>query len=97
MNELVRLRMRRAHAKYARYCSCGKIVHGNGGKTSHQAGHERNGTWRDPSATITVPEYHWRDGNFVVVKDRARYTAPGHTWITADDYRALFAAREEAS
>ena len=33
----------RAHAKRAHHCSCGQIVHGNGGKASHAAMHERNG------------------------------------------------------
>lgn len=31
------------HAKHAHFCSCGRVVHGNGGKTSHRAMHERAG------------------------------------------------------
>lgn len=31
-----------AHAKHARYCSCGRIVHGNG-FAHHRAMHERAG------------------------------------------------------
>jgi hypothetical protein len=42
-SESVRLRMRRAHAKRAYYCTCGKIVHGNGGRASHFDMHERRG------------------------------------------------------
>jgi hypothetical protein len=41
MDETVRLRMRTAHAKYAYYCTCGKVVHGNGGRASHEYMHER--------------------------------------------------------
>ena len=36
------------HAKRAHCCSCGKIVHGNGGKTAHAAMHERRGEWHKP-------------------------------------------------
>lgn len=32
-----------AHANYANYCSCGRIVHGNGGKYNHREMHERAG------------------------------------------------------
>jgi hypothetical protein len=35
MDEVVRLRMRRAHAKYHFDCDCGKRVWGNGGKAGH--------------------------------------------------------------
>lgn len=31
----------RAHAKHAHYCSCGKVVWGNGGKAGHAYMHER--------------------------------------------------------
>lgn len=33
-----------AHARRAHYCTCGVIVHGNGGKSSHAAKHARDGT-----------------------------------------------------
>lgn len=33
--------MRTWHARHAYYCSCGKIVHGNGGRASHADMHER--------------------------------------------------------
>lgn len=38
-----RKRMASAHARHASYCSCGKIVHGNGGHYQHRAMHERRG------------------------------------------------------
>lgn len=41
MDETTRLRMRRAHANHEAYCSCGRIVHGNGGKWNHRDMHER--------------------------------------------------------
>jgi len=31
----------RKHAKYGHYCSCGKVVHGNGGKSAHAEMHRR--------------------------------------------------------
>lgn len=30
-----------AHTKHAFYCSCGKVVHGNGGKAGHAYMHEQ--------------------------------------------------------
>jgi hypothetical protein len=33
----------REHAKHPHYCSCGKVVHGNGAKAAHRAAHERRG------------------------------------------------------
>jgi hypothetical protein len=36
-----RLEMRRAHAKHAYTCSCGRTVYGNGGKAHHRAMHAR--------------------------------------------------------
>ena len=41
MDESRRLAMRRAHTKHKSYCSCGKIVCGNGGRHSHAAMHKR--------------------------------------------------------
>ena len=38
----------RAHAKHSHYCSCGKIVRGNGAKAAHAAMHKRKqsgGKW----------------------------------------------------
>lgn len=46
MDESRRLAMRRAHTRNKEYCSCGKIVRGNGGISSHRAMHERKGEWR---------------------------------------------------
>lgn len=43
MDESRRLAMRRAHARRASFCTCGKVVHGNGGRTSHRAMHKRKG------------------------------------------------------
>jgi hypothetical protein len=42
MDESRRLAMRRAHARRANYCSCGKVVYGNGGRATHKAMHIRN-------------------------------------------------------
>jgi hypothetical protein len=36
-----RTEMARAHAKRASYCTCGKVVHGNGGSHMHRAMHKR--------------------------------------------------------
>lgn len=36
-----RRRSSMAHAKHGFFCSCGRIVHGNGAKASHRAMHER--------------------------------------------------------
>jgi len=33
--------MASAHAKHADFCSCGKIVHGNGGRYQHREMHHR--------------------------------------------------------
>ena len=54
--------MAQAHAKYANYCTCGKIVHGNGGKHTHRAMHERKGEWRTESGHcyMTYSEYQRR-------------------------------------
>ena len=35
------------HARRAHYCSCGKIVRGNGGAASHRAMHDRKGDGYD--------------------------------------------------
>lgn len=59
ISEARRLAMRRAHAKHENYCTCGKIVHGNGGAASHKAMHMRKGevhhymtytAWRDQTS-----------------------------------------------
>lgn len=42
--------MRRAHTKHKDYCTCGKIVRGNGGRASHREMHRRKG---DGHHTIT--------------------------------------------
>lgn len=41
MDESRRLAMRRAHVLHKTYCTCGKVVCGNGGRASHRAMHER--------------------------------------------------------
>jgi hypothetical protein len=43
MDESRRLAMRRAHTKHKTYCTCGKIVCGNGGQAMHRDMHERKG------------------------------------------------------
>lgn len=40
---VVRRAKARRHAERAHYCSCGKVVWGNGGKSSHAAMHARKG------------------------------------------------------
>lgn len=41
MDETRRLAMRRAHTKHRGYCTCGKVVRGNGGKFNHSQMHKR--------------------------------------------------------
>jgi asparagine synthetase B (glutamine-hydrolysing) len=41
MDNTTRLRMRRAHTKHKGYCTCGKIVCGNGGLYNHREMHKR--------------------------------------------------------
>lgn len=50
----------KAHAKHAFFCSCGKIVHGNGAKAQHRGMHERKND-----------RHHWltRDGYFLLFPD----------------------------
>lgn len=43
MDESRRLAMRRAHVKYRYYCTCGRVVCGNGGRASHRTMHVRAG------------------------------------------------------
>lgn len=38
-----RRRRAQAHAKFAHHCTCGRIVHGNGGKAGHAYMHEQAG------------------------------------------------------
>ena len=45
MDETRRLAMRRAHVKNKGYCTCGKVVSGNGGYHAHKAMHVRRGEW----------------------------------------------------
>ncbi len=42
------------HARRAHYCSCGKIVRGNGGQSAHQAAHDRR---NETDNFITVDAY----------------------------------------
>ena len=59
MDEPTRLRMRRAHANHAHYCSCGKVVNGNGGKAGHEYMHERRKdghTWLTRAAWLARQE-----------------------------------------
>ena len=49
--------MRQAHARMAWHCTCGKIVHGNGGRANHKAMHLRRG---DGHHFITEPAYDER-------------------------------------
>lgn len=43
MDESRRLAMRQAHVKHRGYCTCGKVVCGNGGIYNHAAMHKRKG------------------------------------------------------
>jgi hypothetical protein len=56
--------MRRAHAKHRSFCSCGKIVSGNGARASHKSMHARESDghryliedeWRKRFVTFTHP------------------------------------------
>lgn len=62
MDESRRLAMRRAHAKRAHHCTCGKTVHGNGGEHMHRVMHENKGEWRTPGGHfyMTYSEYQRR-------------------------------------
>jgi hypothetical protein len=57
MNEFRRLAMRRAHAKRAYYCTCGKTVHGNGARSMHREMHIRHS---DGHYYMTATEYERR-------------------------------------
>lgn len=72
-NDPVRARAKaRAHAKHAHFCSCGKVVHGNGGKAAHQAMHERKGERRPLGDPETAGKFSWvsRDQFFDRFPDR---------------------------
>lgn len=58
MDETVRLRMRRAHARYEFYCSCGKIVHGNGGKANHFYVDGQRNQPREGHRRLTSAQWH---------------------------------------
>lgn len=60
MDESTRLRMRTAHAKHAWFCTCGKVVRGNGGRANHVWMHERR---EDGHYGITQTAYYERLGN----------------------------------
>lgn len=59
MDESRRLAMRRAHARRAYYCTCGKIVYGNGGYAAHQSMHLRKGDWKWRGRAIAAPDGHF--------------------------------------
>jgi hypothetical protein len=68
------------HAQRSHYCSCGKIVRGNGGEAAHKEMHLRRQEWR-------VKEMAWPSG-----MPRAESVAPtfrGHTYVTVDAFRAF--------
>ena len=56
-----RLEMAR-HAKRAHYCTCGKVVHGNGAEYMHEEMHRRRGEWRTEGGHfyMTYSEYQRR-------------------------------------
>lgn len=77
-NDPVRARAKAsAHAKHGHYCSCGKIVRGNGGKASHAYAHERRGEWQQRGE---LPTWQQPPGT------------PGRkeTWISSDAHRTRF-------
>lgn len=49
--------MRTAHARRAWHCTCGKIVHGNGGSASHEVMHVNRG---DGHHFITEDDFNRR-------------------------------------
>jgi Ni/Co efflux regulator RcnB len=65
MDETRRLAMRRAHARRAYYCTCGKVVHGNGGENSHRQMHVRRGDWKRDFTGSVVNEH----GHTYVVRE----------------------------
>lgn len=54
MDESRRLAMRRAHARRAYHCTCGKTVRGNGGYKMHGAMHKRR---QDGNYFMTATAY----------------------------------------
>jgi hypothetical protein len=59
MDESRRKAMRRAHAKRAYHCTCGKTVRGNGGENAHRQMHVRKGDWRrDFTGAVVNPDGH---------------------------------------
>jgi hypothetical protein len=66
MDEVKRLRMRRAHATHGHLCICGRYVRGNGGQWSHRQACKklaRYRAFRDCGDTLTglpvVAEFVW--------------------------------------
>jgi hypothetical protein len=57
----------RAHAKRQHFCTCGKIVRGNGAKAQHQAMHLR----RDDSHRYVTEDY-WRRNCLLPSDPRAK-------------------------
>ena len=48
-----------AHARHGHYCSCGKVVFGNGGKASHEAMHVRRRDWKHGPQGAFATGFHW--------------------------------------
>jgi hypothetical protein len=66
VDEVKRLRMRRAHANHGHLCICGRYVRGNGGQWSHRRACKklaRYRAFRDCGGTLTalptVAEFVW--------------------------------------
>lgn len=45
------------HTRHATYCSCGRVVWGNGGRSQHREMHERRG---DGHSGLTLDEFRRR-------------------------------------
>jgi hypothetical protein len=72
MDDTRRKAMRRAHARRAYCCTCGKIVHGNGGENAHRQMHIRKGEWkRDFTGAIVNDTGHF----YMTTTERERRAA----------------------
>lgn len=64
----------RQHAKHAHYCTCSRIVFGNGGKASHAYMHEQRNDGYG-FTTATVYREMFPDGDPIRNKARAAWLA----------------------
>ena len=73
------------HANRRYYCSCGTIVHGNGGKTSHRARHELRSAYDDH---LRADERH-ADHRYIAREDFGRLYPGREEMVDADYWRVV--------